>query len=98
MRFELDPLDLTSEAATTVMAKDTSLEPVHYLKPSNKEQVVAAEDGKEDVEEDKEAGREEEEISNSRRKGNRQTTSPRHSKSEPLRLRTATRTKHPKAP
>lgn len=56
------------------------------------------EDGKEDVEEDKEAGREEEATSNNRHKDRRRTTSLRRSKSEPLRLRTPTRTKHPRVP
>lgn len=78
--------------------EDTSLEPVHHREPSSKERVMATEDGKEDVEEDKEAGREEEEISNSRHKGNRQITSPRHSKSELPRLKTTTRMKHLRAP
>lgn len=59
---------------------------------------MAAEDGKEDVGEDKEADREEEATSNSRRKDHKRITSPRHNRSEPPRLRTPTRTKHPKVP
>lgn len=89
-----DHLDLISEAAITVAAEDTYLEPIHHLKLNNKKLVIVAEDGKEDMEKDKEAGREEGAISNSRHKGNKRITSPRRSKSEPLRLRTTTRTKH----
>lgn len=87
---ERDHLDPTPGAATTVAAEDISLEYAHCLEPSSKEQVMAGEDGKEDVEEDKEAGREEEAISNSRHKDRRRITSPRRSKSEPPRLRTTT--------
>lgn len=96
MQSERDHLDLTPGAATTVAAEDIFLEHAHRPELSSKEEVVAGEDGKEVVEEDKEAGREEEAISNNRHKDRKQITSPRRSKSEPPRLRTLTRTKHPK--
>lgn len=95
---EQDHLDPTPEAATTVAVEDISLEHIHRPEPSSKEQVVAAEDGKEDVGEDKEAGREEEATSNNRRKDHKRITSPRRNRSEPPRLRTPIRTKHPKVP